>query len=72
MHEERPAELTAHVLDVRPSERAGEGAPRAVVQRLDDTQERSYAITIERKVKHPAAVALTRTAKAELFASPTR
>lgn len=42
-----------------------------VVKRLPDVQERFYAITIERKVKHPAAVAVTRTAKAELFA-PTR
>lgn len=39
-----------------------------VVRRLPDIQERFYAITIERKVKHPAAVAMTRTAKAELFA----
>lgn len=39
-----------------------------VVRRLHDVQERSYAITIERKVEHPAAVALTRTAKAELLA----
>ena len=38
-----------------------------VVKRLTDVQERFYAITIERKVKHPAAVALTRTARAELF-----
>lgn len=41
-----------------------------VVKRLTDVHERFYAITIERKVKHPAAVALTRTAKAELFAPP--
>ncbi|MCW8141007.1 MAG: transcriptional activator NhaR [Planctomycetota bacterium] len=39
-----------------------------VVKRLPELQERFYAITIERKVKHPAAVAMTRTAKAELFA----
>lgn len=42
-----------------------------VVKRLPGLHERFYAITIERKVKHPAAVAMTRTAKAELFA-PTR
>ncbi|MGE3176648.1 MAG: transcriptional activator NhaR [Vicinamibacterales bacterium] len=39
-----------------------------IVKRLEEVRERFYAITIERKVKHPAAVALTRTAKGELFA----
>lgn len=43
-----------------------------VVKRLPDVHERFYAITIERKVKHPVAVAMTRTAKAELFAPAGR
>lgn len=43
-----------------------------VVRRLPDLHERFYAITIERKVKHPAAVAMTQAARAELFPRPTR
>lgn len=39
-----------------------------VVKRLPGLHERFYAITIERKVKHPAVVALSRAAKTDLFA----
>ena len=38
-----------------------------VVGQTDDIQERFYAITVERKLKHPGVVAISETAKAELF-----
>jgi LysR family transcriptional activator of nhaA len=41
----------------------------AVVARLEDVRERFYAITVERRIDHPAVRAITETARAELFAS---
>jgi len=39
-----------------------------VLGRIPDITERYYAISIERKIKHPAVVAICDTAKAQLFA----
>jgi LysR family transcriptional activator of nhaA len=39
-----------------------------VVGRVESVRERFYAITVERRIAHPAAVAITRTAREELFA----
>ena len=61
---------------------AGEGvffAPSAIaadlqaqgLQRLgaaDEVRERYYAISIERKIKHPAVLAITSAARSDLFA----
>jgi LysR family transcriptional activator of nhaA len=38
-----------------------------VVGRLDDVQERFYAITVDRKLRHPAVVAISETARNRLF-----
>jgi LysR family transcriptional activator of nhaA len=38
-----------------------------VVGRLDDVRERFYAISVERKLKHPAVIAICESAKKELF-----
>ena len=38
-----------------------------VVGRLRDVRERFYAISAERRLKHPAVVAISSAAKAELF-----
>jgi LysR family transcriptional activator of nhaA len=38
-----------------------------VVGRLDDVRERFYAITVDRKLRHPAVQAIYRTAREELF-----
>ena len=38
-----------------------------VVGQTDEIQERFYAITVERRLKHPGVVAISETAKAELF-----
>lgn len=38
-----------------------------VVGRLDAVRERFYAITVERRLRHPAAVAISETARGELF-----
>jgi LysR family transcriptional activator of nhaA len=38
-----------------------------LVGRIDTIRERFYAITVERRLKHPAVVALSRAAKEELF-----
>ncbi len=40
----------------------------AVVGRTDAVKERFYAITIERRIKHPAVVAISESAKHNLFA----
>ena len=39
-----------------------------VVGRLSDVVERFYAISPERKIRHPAVLAITRRAKSRLFA----
>ena len=39
-----------------------------VVARLEDVRERFYAITVERRITHPAVRAITEGARAELFA----
>lgn len=41
----------------------------SVVARLDDVKERFYAITVERKITHPALRTITEGARAELFAN---
>ncbi|MCY2962655.1 MAG: transcriptional activator NhaR [Planctomycetota bacterium] len=41
-----------------------------VVGRLDEIQERYYAITVERKLKHPAVVAISEAARNKLFQGP--
>ena len=38
-----------------------------VVGRTEDVVERFYAITVERRIKHPAAVAISESAKQNLF-----
>jgi LysR family transcriptional activator of nhaA len=38
-----------------------------VVGRIDTVRERFYAISVERKLKHPAVVAISETARQELF-----
>lgn len=38
-----------------------------VVGRLDDVRERFYAISVERKLKHPAVVAISEAARSRLF-----
>ncbi|MFN3326685.1 MAG: transcriptional activator NhaR [Bryobacteraceae bacterium] len=39
---------------------------------LDGVEERFFAITVERKLKHPAVLALTEAARSELFVPPER
>jgi LysR family transcriptional activator of nhaA len=39
------------------------------VGRIDEVRERFYAVSVERKLKHPAVVALSETARQELFSS---
>lgn len=41
----------------------------AIVGRLDAIREQFYAITVERRLKHPAIVAITESARANLFDS---
>jgi len=48
--------------------RAAFGVER--VGMLDGVRERYWALTVERKLKHPAVVAITETARAELFGRP--
>jgi LysR family transcriptional activator of nhaA len=38
-----------------------------IIGRIDAVQERFYAISVERKLKHPAVVAISETARQELF-----
>lgn len=38
-----------------------------VVGRIQDVRERFYAISVERKLKHPAVIAISETARKELF-----
>jgi LysR family transcriptional activator of nhaA len=40
-----------------------------VIARLDDVRERFYAITVERRIKHPAVAAIAAQARADLFAA---
>ena len=42
----------------------------AVVGRLEEVRERFYAISIERRLKHPAVIAITESARSELFSEP--
>ena len=49
--------------------RAAFGVER--VGMLDGVRERYWALTVERKLKHPAVVAITETARTELFGRPT-
>ena len=46
--------------------RAAYGVER--VGTLDGVRERYWALTVDRKLKHPAVVAITETARSELFA----
>jgi LysR family transcriptional activator of nhaA len=39
----------------------------ALVGHMDDARERFYAISVERRIKHPAAFAITESARRELF-----
>ena len=39
----------------------------AVVGRLEEVRERFYAISIERRLKHPAIIAITESARSDLF-----
>lgn len=41
-----------------------------VVGRLEEVRERFYAISIERRMKHPAIIAITESARSELFSQP--
>jgi LysR family transcriptional activator of nhaA len=51
--------------------RAAFGVDR--VGTLDGVRERYWALTVERKLKHPAVVAITETARTELFGrAPSR
>ena len=38
-----------------------------LVGRVDSVQERFYAISVERKIKHPAVIAITQAAREEIF-----
>ena len=40
-----------------------------VIGRSEDIKERFYAISAERRIKHPAVSAITETARSELFTS---
>jgi LysR family transcriptional activator of nhaA len=42
----------------------------ALLGATDDVRERFYAISTERRVRHPAVVAVTENARSELFAPP--
>ena len=44
----------------------------AVVGRLEEVRERFYAISVERRLKHPAVIAITESARSELFREPQR
>lgn len=44
----------------------------AVVGRLETMRERFYAISVERRLKHPAIIAITDSARSELFSEPRR
>ena len=39
----------------------------AIVGRLDGARERFYAVSAERRLKHPAVIAITESARRELF-----
>jgi LysR family transcriptional activator of nhaA len=39
-----------------------------LIGRVEEIRERFYAISVERKLKHPAVVAITQAARQELFA----
>jgi len=41
----------------------------AVIAELDDVRERFYAVTVERRIDHPAVRALTERARTEVFAT---
>ncbi len=43
-----------------------------VIGRVDALRERFYAITVERRLKHPAVVAISEAARSELFAEKPR
>jgi LysR family transcriptional activator of nhaA len=38
-----------------------------IIGRLEDVRERFYAISVERKLKHPAVVAISEAARQKLF-----
>jgi LysR family transcriptional activator of nhaA len=40
-----------------------------VVGRIDEIREKFYAITVERRLKHPGVVAIAESARADLLAS---
>jgi LysR family transcriptional activator of nhaA len=42
----------------------------ALLGATDDVRERFYAISTERRVRHPAVAAVTERARTELFAAP--
>ena len=42
----------------------------AVVGRVSEMRERFYAISVERRLKHPAVIAITESARRELFSEP--
>ncbi|HZH04435.1 MAG TPA: LysR family transcriptional regulator, partial [Myxococcaceae bacterium] len=39
----------------------------AVVGRTDEVRERFYAISVERRIRHPAVVAISKAARQDLF-----
>jgi LysR family transcriptional activator of nhaA len=43
-----------------------------LVGRVEEVRERFYAISVERRLKHPAVVAISQAARHELFATPER
>ena len=46
------------------------GTSVAVIGRTSDLRARFYAITTERRIKHPAVVAITEAARSDLFSAP--
>ena len=65
----------ARGLGVFPTPRITEAEVKAqlgvqVVGRTDDVREAYYAITVERRLRHPAVVAVAETARDELFRAP--
>lgn len=43
-----------------------------VIGKIDEVREQFYAISVERKISHPAVVAITETAREWLFREPTK
>ena len=67
-----PAEQEAYVAELADERRhksvALEVGEELIVDVTEDVVERFYAISVERKVRHPAVAAVCQQARAQLFA----